>query len=359
MHHTRWQVFGMWTSRRFRRISLVTVVTLVSVMLPSAAATGYKGDSHVELRQIAKPYAFNFVSWEMRALSSLAREIVCGKGGATEQTKLRSQIRTVLVDNGISIYPPIVFSLGKPPHLLVVSPREKIAYLDRRVLRQDLSLSEMERLETQVDRLGLSSLVVELSGFGATYPTIVGDNLSLTDTINVILEEWLHQHLAFRPLGFLYLLDSVDIRQDPDVVTMAETLAGMVSQEIGAEVRARYYQDYKQAKASPNAPGFDFEAEMRETRRKADAYLSQGRIEEAELYMEGRRKEFVAHGYYIRKLNQAYFAFHGIYAQDPASVSPIYEGLKQLRAESPSIKHFLYKVATMKSYAELTEALGQ
>jgi hypothetical protein len=349
----------MWTLCCFRRISLVTMVVLVSAMLPFSAATGYTKDSSTQLCQIVEPYAFDFASWEVKALSALAREVVCGDGEVTEQTKLRRQIRTVLADDGISIYPPIVFSLEKPPHLLVVSPREKIMYLDRRVLRQDLSLSEMEQLEAEVDRLGLSSLVVDLAGFGATYPAIVGGNLSLTDTINVILEEWLHQHLTFKPLGFLYLLDSVGIRQDSDVVTMDETLADMVSQEIGAEVRARYYQGYEEAETIPNAPGFDFEAEMRETRRKADAYLSQGRIEEAELYMEGRRKEFVAHGYYIRKLNQAYFAFHGIYAQDPASVSPIYEGLKQLRAESPSIKYFLDKVATMKSYAELTEALGQ
>jgi len=73
--------------------------------------------------------------------------------------------------------------------------------------------------------------------------------------------------------------------------------------------------------------------------------------------MEERRKEFVANGYYIRKLNQAYFAFHGIYGQDPASVSPIYEDLNQLRAESPSLRDFLDDVAAMRNYAELTEAL--
>jgi len=53
---------------------------------------------------------------------------------------------------------------------------------------------------------------------------------------------------------------------------------------------------------------------MRETRIRVDKLLAQGRIEEAEAYMEERRQEFVAHGYYIRKLNQAYFAFHGAYA---------------------------------------------
>jgi hypothetical protein len=96
---------------------------------------------------------------------------------------------------------------------------------------------------------------------------------------------------------------------------------------------------------------------MRETRKTVDCYLSQGKIEEAERYMEERRKEFVAHGYHIRKLNQAYFAFHGIYGQDPASVSPIYEDLKQLRAKSHSLRDFLDEAAAMRSYTELTEAL--
>jgi hypothetical protein len=138
---------------------------------------------------------------------------------------------------------------------------------------------------------------------------------------------------------------------------MNETLAGIVSGEISAEVYARYYQDQEETKAGRNTPGFDFDAEMRETRQKVDEYLSQGKIVEAERYMEERRKEFVAHGYHIRKLNQAYFAFHGIYGYHPASVSPIYKDLKQLRVKSPSLKHFLDQAATMKSYAELREAL--
>ena len=39
--------------------------------------------------------------------------------------------------------------------------------------------------------------------------------------------------------------------------------------------------------------------------------------------MEERRLLMVEHGYPIRVLNQAYFAFHGAYAESPASSSPI------------------------------------
>lgn len=332
-------------------VALAGVVLLFVVNMPQ------KEDSHHQLQQIAKPYAFDFVSWELHALSYLSEEMLCKGAEASRETRLCSQIRTVLVDEGISAFPPITFRLEKPPYLLVMSLREKIAYLDRRLLRQELSVDEMERLESQIDELGLSSLVVELGGFGATYPPIVSDDAALTYTINTAVEEWLHQHLVFRPLGFLYLLDSVGIRRDPEVATMNETLAGMVSEEIGSEVYARYYKGQEDVKTDGNSLGFDFDAEMRETRKTVDCYLSQGKIEEAERYMEERRKEFVANGYHIRKLNQAYFAFHGIYGQDPASVSPIYEDLKQLRAESPSLRHFLDEAAAMRSYAELTEAL--
>ena len=335
------------------------MVALAGVILLSSGCIAHKEDSQHHLQQIAKPYAFNFVSWELHALSSLPKKILRKESEANQETKLCNQIKTVLADNGISAFPPVTFRLEKPPHLLVVSPRDKILYLDRMVLRQEFSVEEMERLEAQIEELGLSSLVVGLGGLGATYPPIISHHLNLTDTVNTAVEEWLHQYLAFRPLGFLYLLDSVGIRRNSEVIIMNETLAGMVSQQISSEVYARYYQGQEEVKVDRNALEFDFDAEMRETRKTVDSYLSQGKIEEAEHYMEERRKEFVAHGYHIRKLNQAYFAFHGIYAQDPASVSPIYKDLKQLRAKSPSLKHFLDRVATMRSYAELIEALQE
>lgn len=140
---------------------------------------------------------------------------------------------------------------------------------------------------------------------------------------------------------------------------MNETLAGIVSKKIGSEVDARYYQGQKNMRADRSIVEFDFDAEMRQTRKQVDQYLNEGRVAEAEQYMEERRRLFVAHGYRIRKLNQAYFAFYGIYGQDPTSVSPIYNDLKELRAKSPSLKDFIAAVANMKSYSELMQALGK
>ena len=69
--------------------------------------------------------------------------------------------------------------------------------------------------------------------------------------------------------------------------------------------------------------------------------------------MEEKRQYLLSMGYYIRKLNQAYFAFHGAYADEPTSVSPIGFELKKLRGRIESLKDFLNTVADMTSRQEL------
>jgi len=96
---------------------------------------------------------------------------------------------------------------------------------------------------------------------------------------------------------------------------------------------------------------------MREIRRAVDSYLAQGEIELAEEFMEQKRLYLASNGYYIRKLNQAYFAFHGTYADKPTSISPIGLELKQLRSQSASLKVFLDTVAGMTSRQELRDSI--
>ena len=61
---------------------------------------------------------------------------------------------------------------------------------------------------------------------------------------------------------------------------------------------------------------------LRETRIKLDAMLRVGQIDEAEAYLRDRRLDFVAAGFQIRKLNQAYFAFNGSYGEGAAGAQP-------------------------------------
>ena len=256
-------------------------------------------------------------------------------------------------------FPPLNFKLEQPPHLLVISPRDSIESIRRITLKPGISLEEIEDIEAEVDKLGVSSLVVELGGLGATYPSFVTDEASLPFTIDAATEEWLHQYLTFTPLGFLYLLDSIGVSRNYEVVIMNETVASMASKEIGAIVVERYYPQYENGDTQTQVEEseFDFNQEMREIRRAVDSYLTRGEIEQAEMFMEQKRQYLASRGYYIRKLNQAYFAFYSIYADSPTSISPIGVELEELRSQSSSLKDFLDKTAAMTSRQDLVESV--
>jgi hypothetical protein len=107
-------------------------------------------------------------------------------------------------------------------------------------------------------------------------------------------------------------------------------------------------------------PEFDFRAEMRETRVTVDELLDQGFIEEAETYMEERRGVFWEHGYRIRRLNQAYFAFHGAYADIPGGAAgddPVGEAVRQLWDAIDDPQEFLRRMGTMTSFEDLQAEL--
>ena len=284
---------------------------------------------------------------------------------------LEKQIKAVLAEqdifNPLDAYtirprvnfPPLNFKLEPPPKLLVVSPRERIESLREFLLKPDISLEEMEAVEAAADELGVSSLVVELGGLGATYPSLVTNEASLRFTLDAAAEEWLHQYLFPKPLGILYTLDLTGLSPDYEIATINETVASMASKEIGALVYEKYYAPYDNAGQSSqkDGSGFDFNREMRDIRRKVDEYLACGEIELAEEFMEEKRQYLADNGYYIRKLNQAYFAFHGTYADSPTSVSPIGAELEKLREQSLSLKDFLNKAATITSRQHLQEML--
>jgi hypothetical protein len=309
-------------------------------------------------------------------LASLKAELDMLQGrrtalGNTVERILEKQIREILAQQGIFnpvdryiklkvIFPPLNFKLEKPPHLLVISSRDIIESMREITLMQTISLEKMEEIEDKVDELGVSSLVVALGGLGATYPTFVTNEASLKFTIDAATEEWLHQYLIFKPLGFLYLLDLTGVSRNYEIATMNETLASMVSKEIGSIVYSTYYSGYADNGAyqgqEADADSF-FNREMREIRMAVDNYLARGEIEQAEEFMEQKRQQFASMGYHIRKLNQAYFAFYGTYADSPTSISPIGLELKELKSKSASLKDFLDAVALMTSRQDLIDSL--
>jgi hypothetical protein len=98
---------------------------------------------------------------------------------------------------------------------------------------------------------------------------------------------------------------------------------------------------------------------MHELRLEVDRLLSRGEIQEAEALMEEKREFLAESGFYIRKINQAYFAFHGLYADTPASSSPIGPKMVELRRLNPSLGDFIRSVADITSEDELDRLLAE
>jgi hypothetical protein len=129
----------------------------------------------------------------------------------------------------------------------------------------------------------------------------------------------------------------------------------------------RYYPEFipdpEEPAASPSEsdpdlpPPFDFRAEMAETRNRVDDLLAQGEVEQTEEYMEERRQFFWENGYRIRKLNQAFFAFYGAYADVPGEQGddPIGPAILAIRVSSHDIRDFMDRIASLTSLQALQD----
>ena len=282
------------------------------------------------------------------------------------ESVLQENVAAVLAGLGLgwgpALFPPVSFRFSSLPFALVVSPREVIRQDANLQLVPELSLEQQIDLESRVEqRLDVSALVVGIGGL-STYPTMVMETTAMDWVVDTIVHEWVHHYLAFRPLGFGY-------NRSPELRTFNETVASLVGREIGREVLARYYPEHlpppppeNPAPALPGAPPeFDFQIEMRETRERVDALLAEGRIEEAETYMEARRRVFWEHGYrHLRRINQAYFAFYGAYADvpgGPAGEDPVGDAVRRLWERVGDPVAFLRQVAWMSSPADLFASL--
>ena len=273
------------------------------------------------------------------------------------ETVLQENVAVILEDQGLGIggtpFPPVAFQFSELPVALIVSPRDAIQQDANLHLDPGMNLEDQIALEKQVEgELDVSALVVGIGGL-STYPTMIQETTSIQWLAETIVHEWTHHYLAFRPLGLGY-------EQSPDTRSINETVAGIVGREIGREVLARYYPEFlpdpppDPAPATtigptPEPPAFDFRTEMRDTRLQVDELLAASRIEEAEEYMETRRQFFWDHGYrHIRRINQAYFAFYGAYADSPrgeAGEDPIGEAVRAVWDQTQDPAEFLRKMA--------------
>jgi len=287
---------------------------------------------------------------------------------------LQNQLTAVATDLGLTLggqsLPPVLYHATPLPFALIVSPRETIRQDATVSLIPDLTVAERAELESQVDdNLDVSSLVVNIGGVGM-YPTMVKQTTNINWLAEVVAHEWIHNVLTLRPLGASYM-------SSPELRIINETVASMAGKEIGAVLIERYYPEFvppppveqdkgeeEQTAPPPEPPAFDYRAEMHKTRVNVDELLAAGKIDQAETYMEARRRFFWENGYHIRKLNQAYFAFHGAYADTPGGTAgvredPVGEAVRTLRSQSPSLAAFINKISWIWSFEQLQKTVNE
>jgi hypothetical protein len=266
---------------------------------------------------------------------------------------------------GGQAFPPVLYHTTPPPDALIISPRDAIRQDHDISISPDISVDQMEALEDAVDKsLNVSSLVVEIGGIGL-YPTMVMETTDINVLAEVVAHEWVHNYLTLRPLGASYM-------NNPELRTMNETVASIAGKELGRAVVEQYYPEYLPPEAPsvepavggdqpPSPPVFDFRAEMHKTRMASERLLAAGKIDEVETYMELRRRFLWDNGYHIRKLNQAYFAFYGAYADEPggaAGEDPVGAAVRHLRDKSTSLAEFVNRMSWMWNFEQLTKAVG-
>jgi len=293
------------------------------------------------------------------------------------EATLQSQVSDVLAELGLTTIgqpiPPVLYHTSSTPLALIVSDRSIIKQIANISVLPTLTLNDQIQLEDRVAKsLDVSTLVVPIGGVGV-YPTMVMETTDLRWTLDTIAHEWTHNYLNLRPLGLNY-------GTTPELRTMNETTASIAGGEVGTYVIQKYYPEMLASGSNPN-PGsiafnevflpsraqdepapFDFRAEMHETRVTADQLLADGKIDEAEAYMEQRRQVFWENGYLLRKLNQAYFAFHGAYADAPggaAGEDPVGPAVRALRQQSASLADFINRIAWMTSFEQLQQAINK
>jgi hypothetical protein len=370
-------------------VKLLRWAPSIVLLLPWLLGPGPPSNAQ-RIRELAAPSAFRLLDWETIHLGERAGRLWAGLSGApdtaapsdpdtlrayfragprraelrgTAEAAMERLVAQAYRDGGVSrseplplggLFPPVLIALTPPPNVLVVSPRTELRVVESNVL-QALDVSAQEQLEASVDSTGVSSLVAPIGGL-ATYPSMVLEDEAADRVLSSVAHEWLHQYLIFYPLGAGYW-KSQETRE------INETTAELVGEEVGGEL-ARSLRLSGPAGAVQPRPAqpatFDFRAFMRETRLRTEELLADGKVDAAEGYMRARRDELEQHGYFIRKLNQAYFALYGSYADGFAAspANPIPALLRKLRDGSPTLGEFVFRVREITTVNELRRAAG-
>jgi hypothetical protein len=337
------------------------------------------------LDQLTAPYAWSVVGWEVAHLGDAVSDIVHHVFSARADAELTSEIRTFLDAGpcardqtppsslpscwgdyatlrsllassvamelrehgaptiGHVVFPPVTLSLTQSLRLLVVSPRDEIRQAYWELFDERFPTGMAPEMEATIEAFDMSALVVDGIAV-ATWPTLIPSDTPPSSMLQTVAHEWTHTALFFTALGRAY-------GSSPQARAINETTADTVGTEIGDALMRRSGIEPRRGAAAGGQSAFN--ERMRALRQRVDELLAQRDIAGAEAYMEEQRLLLVADGYRIRKLNQAYFAFHGNYAEGPAATTEVPDSVRAIRAQSGSLAEFLGRVGQVTSLQDL------
>ena len=292
--------------------------------------------------RITSGVEFDIVGWELKNLPKKYLNIF--KSIDLDENTVRSSLKNennkiddieieIFLENEISkkikdklekriLFPPLDFVFQKTPKVLIISPRNRIYQQFAMLITPDINLERILEIETEIYEQNLSAIIVNTGGFAA-YPSLIKKKSNYDYLVSTIAHEWLHQYLFFSPLGQAYF-------EGGEMIALNESLADIFGEEISETFEENIFY-----------PDDFYNNFMRETRLETDRLLMNNQIEEAETYMNLKTLEINENGYKIRKINQAYFAFHGNYGSSPSSTSDYDKNLRILRGKYDSLSDYI------------------
>lgn len=347
--------------RRVRQGVLLLATAAVLIGLAGRSDTrAWKPADPLETPEALKPYLDSPVPKEMY---NLAEEF------------LAHEITEALIAEGISPLPAVEFEIVTQLRELVISPREEITIIQRTLqigdtgpLGEDLSPERIEEIErrasygsfssltswdeeafelTKDEEPRFSALVVRLGGVALSTPVVATHNLRVMAL--TIAHEWAHRYLVYAGFGYYISFGYYP----PEMRMLNEITADIVSSEIASRVFRKY--GWRMPEGHRNC----LREELRPIRITTEQLLAEGRIEEAEAWMEGQRVLLCEQGSCPRKINQAFLALCEAYGGGAEGDNPIPGAMRQLRTRYPTLKAFLEDIRELSFFEEFLLLLEQ
>ncbi len=331
-------------------------------------------DSHSLVDPILAPHKFNILSWELKNLFGRSFQPVTNdfclspthrlfasqdeglsKASLDETNRFFTQILEYEIrKNGFeTVFPPVKFIIQSPPKLVIFSPRDKIKLEQTILLNPEVTYEQTIALEEILEVKTRKSVLVETLGGLAVYLSIISNTDYVPYVLNTAAHEWIHHRLFISPLGRRYFSNGF-------MKELNESVAQLAGNELGNKaLLAISWCSENEVDLIKNDDASVSRMVLQNIRKEAETMLRSGEIREAEDYMEKQRLLLKREGYDICKLNQAYFAFHEMYGDSPASISDTYEHLVNIRAQVGDLKSFIEVVGSIKNENDFKELVLQ